>query len=168
VPAGTRIAVALAEPLVVGPGGAPVVATTSEDVPGEDGILVSRGTRLVGEARVGADGERATIAFSTLVVHGHSVALSGLALGPDNELGVRGKVLRKASGGRRGLGKALHAVGSALSFGILGSGSAGEEAATQAAAGELEGLDRNDHGAPVLEIPKGSFSVFVRADLTLP
>jgi hypothetical protein len=76
--------------------------------------------------------------------------------------------LKKASGARRGLGKALHAVGSALSFGILGSGSPAEEAATSVTAGELQGLGRTDEGAAVLEIARGAFSVFVRADLALP
>jgi hypothetical protein len=168
LPAGTRLAARLSQPLVVGPGGAPVVVDLADDVPIDARTAVPRGTRLVGEARVGPEGERAQLSFTSLVLRGRSLGLSGIAMGPDNQVGLTGKVVKRLTATRRGLGKALHAVGTALSFGLIGTTSPAGEAATQAVAGEVSGLSRSDEAPVVLEVAAGPLVVFVRADVSLP
>ena len=119
---GTRIPVVLTHDVTTGAGPAPVTARVEGNL-GAAQLGYLRGSLVVGEGLSVDESDRAQVVFSAMVVDGKTVPLQGLALGVDDELGLPGKLVRKASKRKNGVGRVLGALGGAastLSFGLLG------------------------------------------------
>ena len=119
---GARIRITLMEPVLTGGAGTPVRARVEEDIPEGPQVAVRKGAVFVGRAYATDSDDRVQILFGWLVVAGKSHSVRAVALGPDNGLGLRGRVIHRASRGRSVGGKVLGTVGRVLSFGLLASG----------------------------------------------
>lgn len=174
---GTRIPVILTHDVVTGTGPAPVSARVESDAMADSGVALPKGALVVGEGFSIDESDRVQVVFSALVVKGKTVALQGLALGVDDDLGLPGKVVRKTSKGRGGAGRALGALGGAastLSFGLLGPKPAlvdltAAELAQQASR-DVQAVSRQwSLSDKVVRLAAGTRGiVYLRADLQLP
>lgn len=169
---GSRFEAALDLPVQTGAAGAPVAAVVAADVSDSHGVVLPAGARVVGEAFATTADDRVQMAVTAVVINGKTFRLQGLALGPDGTFGVAGKVARKGSKKKAGAGRVLGAVGSAISFGLLGGrgGLIDSTAAELArdAGRSLGGLEaawqRSDK---VVRVPAGTrLTVYVREDAT--
>lgn len=114
---GTRLAASLVYPVRTGGASVPVTARVDADVKVGDQIAIKAGSLLVGSAIATRDSDRVQIAFAAIVRDGLTSRFQGVALGADGEMGISGRLLRKASGGgSRWKARALGAAGSALSY----------------------------------------------------
>jgi hypothetical protein len=170
---GTRIRATVPEPIMTSPGGMPVVALVAEEVSHGERVVVPVGARLIGDAFSIEEDDRVQVVLTALVLNGKTVPLSGVVLSSDNRLGLPAKVVKKASKGKRGLGKALGVAASTLSFGLIPRGSdLGAAAASQVAnetARELSQVHaRWTRSDKVLRAPAGNVTVYLRSDLELP
>lgn len=117
---GTRIRAKLTDSVVTSFSGTPVTALVRDDVLVGDQIAVPAGALLAGEAFGTNLDDRAQIAFSALVVAGHTISFRGASVGPDHRLGLIGRVVRRGSASKKGVGRLLGSVGSALTLGLAG------------------------------------------------
>jgi Bacterial conjugation TrbI-like protein len=169
---GSRFDAVLDLPTQTGAAGAPVAAVVAADVSDSHGVVLPAGARVVGEAFATTADDRVHMAVTAVVIDGKTIRLHGLALGPDGTFGVAGKVVRKGSKKKAGAGRVLGAVGSAISFGLIG-GRAGLIDSTAAefardAGRSLSGLEaawqRSDK---VVRVPAGTrLTIYVREDAT--
>jgi hypothetical protein len=170
---GSRIRALVPEPITTSPGGTPVTAFVADSTTADEGMTLPAGARLVGDAFAIQEDDRVQIVFTALVLNGKTLPLNGVVLSEDRVLGLPGKVIKKASGGKRGLGKALGVVGSTLSFGLIPSGSSiAAAAASQVAAETARDLSQVEarwtRSDKVLRAPAGNITVYLRSDLVLP
>jgi hypothetical protein len=170
---GTRIRATVPEPIMTSPGGTPVLALVAEQVTLGERVILPAGARLIGDAFSIEEDDRVQVVLTALVLDGKTVPLSGVVLSDDNRLGLPAKVVKKASKGKRGLGKALGVAASTLSFGLIPRGSdLGAAAASQLAnetARELSQVHaRWTRSDKVLRAPAGNVTVYLRSDLELP
>jgi hypothetical protein len=119
---GTRIAVTLMEQVLTGGAGAPVRARVEKDIPDGPRVAVQRGAVFVGRAYATDTDDRVQVLLGWLVSAGKTHSVRAVLLGPDNGLGLRGRVIQRASRGRSFGGKVLGTVGRVLSFGLLTTG----------------------------------------------
>jgi hypothetical protein len=119
---GARMRITLMEPVLTGGAGAPVRARVEEDIPEGPQVVVRKGAVFVGRAYATDTDDRVQMLFGWLVVAGKSHSVRAVALGLDHGLGLRGRVIQRASRGRSVGGKVLGTVGRVLSFGLLASG----------------------------------------------
>jgi hypothetical protein len=174
VTVGTRIRAKLTHAVVTSFAGAPVTALVQEDAVTGGQVVVSAGTLLAGEAFGTNLDDRAQVAFSALVTEGHTVHFRGLGIGTDNRLGLIGRVVRRASAPKKGVGRVLGSVGAALAGGLAGEvnggvlGNAGINLAGGLAT-ELTQLDRTwatERSDKAIEVPAGAeITVYVQADV---
>jgi hypothetical protein len=170
---GSRIRAVVAEPITTSPGGTPVTAFVADSTAPDEGTTLPAGTRLVGDAFAIQEDDRVQVVFTALVLNGKTLPLNGVVLSEDRVLGLPAKVIKKASGGKRGLGKALGIVGSTLSFGLIPSGgSIAAAAASQVAAETARDLSQVEarwtRSDKVLRAPAANITVYLRSDLVLP
>lgn len=127
---GTRVKATLVYAVRTGSAPVPVTARIEEDVRVGESVVIRAGSLLVGQALATRSDDRVQVALSALVQDGFTSRFQGVALGPDGELGVAGRLVRKASGSRRWTGRAAGALGTALSLGLArrASGVAGTAA----------------------------------------
>src|SRR5262249_9744085 len=117
---GTRVEAVLTEPIVTGAALAPATAKLATDVMAGGQGAIPSGTLLVGEGFATQQDDRAQVVFSAIVKDGKTVQFEGWAL-QQGEVGVKGKVIRKASKGKSGAGTLLGAAATGLSFGLSGA-----------------------------------------------
>lgn len=174
---GTRIPIVLTHDVLTGAGAAPVTATVENHVLAGRRVAVPQGVLVVGEGFSVTESDRVQVVFSALVMEGKTIPLQGLALGVDDDLGLPGSVVRRASKGRAGVGKVLGALGGAastLSFGLLGpKPDLAEVAAAELAqqtSRDVQGLSRQwSVSDKAVRLKAGTRGVvFLRADLQLP
>jgi hypothetical protein len=171
---GSRFDVTLTFPVNTAFAGAPVNATLAKDMVDAGGRLVMpAGTLLVGEAFATQVDDRAQIIFTAIVRDGRTTPFRGIAVGGDAQLGVPGRVVRKASAAKKGAGRVLGSIGQALSFGLVGRGDGvlGDAGAILAneTASDLSQLDRAwslQRSDKVLEVKAGTtVTVYVQSDV---
>ena len=173
---GSRFQVTLTFPVNTAFSGAPVNATVAKDVVNEAGkVVMPAGTLLVGEAFATQVDDRAQIIFTAIVRDGRTIPFRGITVGADAQLGVPGRVVRKASVAKKGAGRVLGSIGQALSFGLVGRGDgvladAGAMLANETAS-DLSQLDRTwslQRSDKVLEVKAGTtVTVYVQSDVRL-
>ena len=169
---GSRVKVALVHPVITGASAAPVTGRIEEPVLVGGTVALPTGTQVIGEAYATESDDRVQILVSALVLNGRSMTLRGVVLGPDNQLGIRGQVLRKASKSKRSLGRVLTSVGSALTLGLIPSGGMLNAAAAdmvQRAGQDLQGTaQRWVVSDKVVRVDSGSRAVvYLQADLAV-
>ena len=169
---GTRLEAVLTDPVITGAALAPATAQLAKDLVVGDRLVMRQGTSLVGEAFATQTDDRAQIVFSAIVKDGKTVPFEGWAL-QQGEMGVRGKVIRKASKAKKGASAVLGAAASALTFGLAGV-SAGPESAALAslgntAANDLLGVGRDwRRSDKAVRIAAGvPITVYIRRDLSI-
>jgi type IV secretory pathway VirB10-like protein len=170
---GTRFSAVLAYPVNTAFGGAPVTARVEQDIAPNGTIAIPAGATLIGEAFATEPENRAQIVFTAMVRDGRTLPFRAIALGPDSNLGIPGKVVRKASAKKKGAGRVLSAVGSAVTFGLIGgdNGVVGDAAAALASqtANDLSQLERTwslERSDKVIALNAGiAMTVYVQSDL---
>jgi type IV secretory pathway VirB10-like protein len=170
---GTRFNAVLAYPVNTAYGGAPVTARVEQDIAPNGVIAIPAGSTLIGEAFATEPENRAQILFTALVRDGRTVPFRAIVLGSDSNLGVPGKVVRKASAKKKGAGRVLSALGSAVTFGLVGgdNGVVGDAAAALASqtASDLSQLERTwslERSDKVIALKAGTpMTVYVQSDL---
>jgi hypothetical protein len=151
---------------------APATAKLVNDVLVGDRVAIPAGTMLVGEGFATQQDDRAQLVFSAIVRDGRTLQFEGWAL-QDGESGVKGKVVRKGSKGKKGAGTALGAAASALTFGLSGAvpgaGGAALSSLGNTAANDLVGVGRDwRRSDKVVRVEAGvSVTVYIRRDLTV-
>jgi hypothetical protein len=167
---GTRLQATLTEPVITGAALCPVGAQLAADYVVGDRVALPAGTRLVGEAFATHQDDRVQVVFTAFVRDGKTTPLEAWAL-QDGEMGLKGKLIRKGSKGKKGAGTALGAAASALSFGLAGAAS-GPAGAALANLGSSASADLNNLGRDwkwsdkVVRVESGvPISVYVRRDL---
>jgi hypothetical protein len=173
---GTRFRAVLSVPVLTGAASAPVTARlTGGPASAEDGA-VPVGSVLVGDAFATSQDDRVQVVFSAMVVSGVTVPVRAIALGEDDQVGLAGRLVRKGSSGKRGFGRVLGAVGSALTLGLVGGaptpGRAIADHVAVSAASDLAELDRrwtSERSDKVLQVLAGRLVVVsLLSDLRLP
>lgn len=173
---GSRFTATLDFPVNTAFAGAPATAHLQKDLTVDGRVAIPAGARLVGEAFATHLDDRAQIVFTAIVHEGRTIPLRGMALGPDNQLGVAGKVIRKASATKKGVGRVLGSIGHAVSLGLIGRGDgvleeAGAIMASQTAS-DLSQLERAwsvQRSDKVVEIRAGTtVTVYVQGDVRVP
>ncbi len=170
---GTRFAATLIYPVRTGGAPVPVAARVVDDVRVGEQVVIRAGATLVGSAIATRDSNRVQVAFHAFVQDGLTMRLQGLALGTDGDMGVVGKVLRKASTNRKWGARAVGAVGAAASIGLARKTSGAVGTAAREIADDVDrdfdffertwGEDRTDK---VIEARAGEkFVVCLNADL---
>lgn len=170
---GTRLTVVVEHPVTTSPAGSQVSARLRDDVIRDGAVLVARGTPVEGLAFATDDDDRVQMAFRALIAEGKTVPLRGVALGEDGAPGVPGKVVRKGSRGKSGVGRVLGAVGRVASFGLLGGDNVAEDMANdvlRSAGRDLGDVERRWRSSDkVLRLAKGAtVTVYLESDVTLP
>ena len=174
VPVGTRIQVRLLAPTTTSLTGSPVSAALTTNLQIGSATLIPAGAQVVGDAYATPESDRAQIVWKALVTgDGRSLQLDGACLGTDGDLGLPARLVRKASRTRRGVGHVLGSIGSALTFGLVGSNGVAQRAASAASSrvgNSLTGIEQDwtlsDKG---LRVESGALAVvFLRGDLELP
>jgi hypothetical protein len=169
---GTRMEAVLAEPVITGAALAPAAARLVADFFVGDQLAIAAGTPLVGEGFATNQDDRVQVVFTAFVRDGKTVQLEAWAL-QNSEMGIKGKILRKGSKGKKGAGAVLGAAASALSFGLAGAapgpGGAALASLGSTASSDLNTLGRNlrwsdksvrvEAGVPI--------TVYVRRDLKI-
>jgi hypothetical protein len=169
---GTRLQAVLAEPLITGAAMAPASAKLAADLYVGDRLVIPEGTALVGEGFATQQDDRVQVVFSAFVREGKTLPLEAWAL-QDSEMGVKGKVLRKGSKGKKGAGTVLGAAASALSFGLAGAapGATGAALASlgSTASSDLSRLGRDWRWSDkAVRVEAGvPITVYVRRDLII-
>jgi hypothetical protein len=169
---GTRVQAVLTDPLVTGAALAPATAKLANDVLVGDRVAIPAGTVLVGEGFATQQDDRAQVVFSAIIKDGKTLQFEGWAL-QEGEIGVKGKVVRKGSKGKRGAGPVLGAAASALTFGLSGAvpgvGGAALSSLGNTAANDLVGLGRDwRRSDKVVRVEAGvPVTVYIRRDLTV-
>lgn len=174
VTVGTRVPAKLTHGTVTSFGGAPLTAVVQQDVIVAGETLILAGTLLAGDAFGTNLDDRAQVAFSAMVLEGHSVHFRGLGMGSDGRLGLTGRVIHRASAPKHGVGRLLGSVGSAFAGGLAGEvnggvlGGAGINLATGLAT-DLTQLDRTwatERSDKAIELPAGALiTVYVETDV---
>jgi hypothetical protein len=128
----------------------------------------------VGQAFATETDDRVQILFGWLVTGGRSRAVRAVVLGPDNGLGLKGRVVHRGSRARGLGGRVIGTVGRVLSFGLLASGGAdlGSLAARDAAETVGESLRSTGQrwvvSDKVIHVPAGTHAVaYLEGDLEL-
>ena len=169
---GTRLEALLSDPVITGAALAPATAQLAKDLVIGERLVMRQGTTLVGEAFATQTDDRAQIVFTAIVKDGKTLQFEGWAL-QQGEMGVRGKVIRKASKVKKGAGAVLGAAASALTFGLGGVNPGPESAALASlgntAANDLIGVGRDwrrsDKGVRIAAgIP---ITVYIRRDISI-
>jgi hypothetical protein len=171
---GARVAVTLMEQVLTGGAGAPVRARVEEDIPDGPRVAVQKGAVFVGRAYATDTDDRVQILFGWLVSAGKSHSVRAVVLGPDNGLGLRGRVIHRSSRGRSVGGKVLGTVGRVLSFGLLTTratdlGSLAARDAAEAVGDNLRSTaQRWVVSDKVIQLPAGTVAVaYLEGDLEL-
>jgi hypothetical protein len=169
---GTRVEAVLTDPVVTGAALAPATARLAKDLYVGDRLAIPAGTLLVGEGFSTQQDDRAQVVFTAVVKDGKTLQFEGWAL-QDGETGVKGKLVRKGSKGKKGAGTVLGAAASALSYGVAGAMGGPEGAALASlgntAASDLVGLGRDwRRSDKVVRVDAGVLiTVYIRRDLTV-
>jgi type IV secretory pathway VirB10-like protein len=154
----------------------PVEVEIAGDVVAAGRVVIPAGTRVIGEALATRDTDRVQMAFSSLVIGGKTVPLRALAMGPDGQLGLPAKLIKKASGGKNWLGKAVGALGNAATFGLLRSSSGGVAGATaegllQRGGQDMQAVEHrwaSQRSDKILELtPRAGITLYLEGDLTI-
>lgn len=173
---GSRFPAVLAFPVKTAFSGSPVAVRVESDIAPNGPVAIPAGSTLIGEAFATDSDDRAQIVFTAIIREGRTVPFRGLAMGVDNELGIPGKVIRKASAAKKGAGRVLGAIGSAVTYGLIGgnNGVVGDAAAAMAGktAMDLAELERDwsqQRSDKVLEVKAGvRLTVYVQTDVAAP
>lgn len=169
--AGTRLPVVLSHAVVTGPAPAPVTVSVEVDTG-----PIAADSILNGEAFAVEETDRVQIVVRSVVKDGRSVEIEGIVLAQD-ELGVPGKVIRKGSKAKTVAGRAVGAVGgavSALSFGLLGGDTdvanlAVSELARQAGSDAVRWAQGFSVSTKAVRVEAGTRAiVFLRKDVVFP
>ena len=169
---GTRVDAVLTDPVVTGAALAPATAKLAKDIHVGDRLAIPAGTVLVGEGFATQQDDRAQVVFTAIVKDGKTLQFEGWAL-QDGETGVKGKVVRKGSKGKKGAGTVLGAAASALTYGVAGAMGGPEGAALASlgntAANDLGSLGRDwRRSDKVVRVEAGvPITVYIRRDLTI-
>jgi hypothetical protein len=169
---GTRVEAVLTDPVVTGAALAPATAKLAADVVVSDRVAIPAGTVLVGEGFATQQDDRAQVVFSAIVKDGKTLQFEGWAM-QEGEIGVKGKVIKKGSKGRKGAGTVLGAAASALTYGVAGAMGGPEGAALASlgntAAGDMMGLGRDWRRTDkVVRVEAGvPIVVYIRRDLAV-
>jgi hypothetical protein len=173
---GTRLQAALTHPVITSFAGTPVTATLTHDVVLAGEVVLATGTLIAGESFGTSLDDRAQLVFSAAVHRGRGIHFRGVALGSDSRLGIPGRVVRRASKAKKGVGRVLGSLGSALAVGLARQGSggvlgdAGLNLASDLAA-DVTQLDRtwaNQRSDKGIEIRAGTeVTVYVQAETTV-
>jgi hypothetical protein len=169
---GTRVEAVLTDPVVTGAALAPATAKLAKDLYVGDRLAIPAGTVLVGEGFSTQQDDRAQVVFTAIVKDGRTLQFEGWAL-QNGETGVKGKVVRKGSKGKKGAGTVLGAAASALTYGVAGAMGGPEGAALASlgntAANDLVGLGRDwRRSDKVVRVEAGiPITVYIRRDLTV-
>ena len=169
---GTRVEAVLTDPVVTGAALAPATAKLAKDLYVGDRLAIPAGTVLVGEGFSTQQDDRAQVVFTAIVKDGKTLQFEGWAL-QNGETGVKGKVVRKGSKGKKGAGTVLGAAASALTYGVAGAMGGPEGAALASlgntAASDLVGLGRDwRRSDKVVRVEAGiPITVYIRRDLTV-
>jgi hypothetical protein len=169
---GTRVQAVLTDPVVTGAALAPATAKLQSDVVVGDRVAIPAGTVLVGEGFATQQDDRAQVVFSAIVKDGKTLQFEGWAM-QEGEVGVKGKVVKKGSKGKKGAGTVLGAAASALTYGVAGALGGPEGAALASlgntAAGDMLGLGRDWRRTDkVVRVEAGvPIVVYIRRDLTV-
>ena len=142
---GTRFKAVLTDPVMTGVALAPATAKVAEDLSVGERVVLPAGTVLVGEAFATQEGDCVQVAFSSIVKDGKTHSLEGWAL-QDGEMGLRGRVIKKGSKGKKGAARILGAAATGLSVGLGGALPGAEGAALStlgtSIASDIEGVGR--------------------------
>jgi hypothetical protein len=169
---GTRMPAVVTEPVVTGIALAPVTARLAQDVTVGPTVVIPSGATLVGDAFSTQEGDRVQVVFSAVVVNGRTVRLEGWGL-QDGEMGLRGKVLRKASKKKRSSAALLGAAATGLAYGTSGvvPGAAGAALSSlgSSVGSDVDGLSREwRRSDKVVRVEAGvPVTVYLRRDLTM-
>jgi len=169
---GTRVQAVLTDPVVTGAALAPATAKLQSDVVVGDRVAIPAGTVLVGEGFATQQDDRAQVVFNAIVKDGKTLQFEGWAM-QEGEIGVKGKVVKKGSKGKKGAGTVLGAAASALTYGVAGALGGPEGAALASlgntAAGDMMGLGRDWRRTDkVVRVEAGvPIVVYIRRDLTV-
>ena len=169
---GARFQAVLTDPVITGAAFAPASAKLTENVIVGDRVVLPAGTALVGDAFATQEGDRAQVVFSAVIRDGKTEQIEAWAL-QDGEMGLRGKVVRKGSKGKKGAATVLGAAATGLSFGLAGAlpgpGGAALSTLGSSVATDMEGL-RHDwrRSDKVVRVEAGTpVTVYLRRDLKL-
>ena len=173
---GTRLAAILTNAIATGAVGAPVSAVMAEDLTQAGRVVVPVGTTLVGEAFSTRSDDRIQVVFQSLVREGSTIPLRAMALGADGQVGLQGTLVRKASKGKKGLGKVLGAVASTLTLGAVGGGgdpvgALADGLVTAGAAGltDLERAWATERSDKVIRVAAGTrLTAWIQAEAKIP
>ncbi len=169
---GTRIPALLTDPVITGAALAPVTAKLAQDVLVGDRVALPAGARLVGEAFATEDGDRVQVVFSSVVVNGTTHRIEGWAL-QDGEVGLKGRVLKKGSKGKKGAASLLGAAATGLTYGVAGAIAGAPGAALTSlgtsVANDMQGLGREwRYSDKVVRIEAGAATViYLRRDFSI-
>ena len=120
---GTRFPVRLLTAATTGAAAGVCSAETAADITVDGMVAIPHGTRLEGLAFATRENDRAQIVFRALVLDGKTIPLQAVVIGTDGDLGVKGKVIRKASRLKNLAGR----VGGAVADAAMWSGVGGAE-----------------------------------------
>ena len=101
---GTRVQAVLTDPVVTGAAWLRRRPSSRRTSIVGDRLAIPAGTVLVGEGFATQQDDRAQVVFSAIVKDGKTLQFEGWAL-QEGEIGVKGKVVRKASKGKKGAGQ---------------------------------------------------------------
>lgn len=169
---GTRVEAVLTDPVVTGAALVPATAKLAKDLYVGDRLAIPAGTVLVGEGFSTQQDDRAQVVFTAIVKDGKTLQFEGWAL-QGGETGLKGKVVRKGSKGKKGAGTVLGAAASALTYGVAGAMGGPEGAALASlgntAASDLVGLGRDwRRSDKVVRVEAGvAITVYIRRDLAV-
>lgn len=131
LPPGSRFAVTLDQAMTLDSHSMPLIATVNKEVIQEDGTAIPQGSKLYGDASFDDTSERMQVAWKQVQFpSGAMKPLSGIALGSDGQVGVKGDVHSDAV--KNSVGQTLtrfigaYAEGS-MQRGALGSNPGGED-----------------------------------------
>ena len=169
---GARFQAVLTDPVITGAAFAPASAKLTENVIAGDRVVLPAGTVLVGDTFATQEGDRAQVVFSSVIKDGKTQQLEAWAM-QDGEMGLRGKVVRKGSNAKKGVGTLVGAAATGLSFGLAGAvpgpGGAALSTLGSSVATDMEGL-RHDwrRSDKVVRVEAGTpVTVYLRRDLKL-
>lgn len=173
---GTRLRATLEAPLRTGSALAPATATLAEDLRDGDHVLLSAGTRLVGNAFATPNDDRVQIVWRAIVCDGRTLAVQAETLGSDGAPGLPGKVIRRHRRGvLRRIGSTLAATAGDAAGYVLPLGDTALEQASAALAGragrelgQLGNAREWVQADTVVELKAGTpIVVYVSADIAL-
>ena len=169
---GTRVPFTVTQVAMTGATAGPLSGRLDADVVVDGRIALPVGTPLAGLGFATTGDDRMQVVVSALVVGGRSVPVQAVVLGPDHALGIPGRLVRKGSKARHGLGRLADSLGAALSAAALpGGGLIGAALAdlTRVGGEGLRGMGKGwSLSDKVVEVPVGARGVlYIERDMDL-